>query len=294
MLKETPPLKARPIAFKFSKPPKKHWSNDDPILTHFVDALIYLLPAAEDFFIPAMRRVKNDIEDKHLQKQISAFCGQEAHHSSNHKVFNEHLDALAYTKLSSIEQGLIKVLDGLLKKGEHSDFFARLNIALTAGAEHYTSMIAHIVLESPEVFLSEDCEISAMLYWHAVEECEHKALCFDAYQAVSGNYLLRISAYALVTLLFLQAWLRGVFSMYGKDGIGFMSGSMRLLKTLLQKRLKGEKSLLGSFIPTIFNYFRTGFHPNEMNNDYLIEKWIWDYESGKDMTKINALDYVWE
>lgn len=292
MLKASPLLKARPIAFTFSKPPKKHWSNDDPILTHFVDALIYLLPAAEDFFIAAMRRVKNQIDDQHLQKQIGAFCGQEAHHSSNHKIFNEHLDALGYTKLSSIEKALIKRLDWLLQKGEHSDFFAKLNIALTAGGEHYTSMIAQIVLENPEHLLSKDCEISAMLYWHAVEECEHKALCFDVFQAVSGNYVLRISAYALVTVLFLQAWVRGVSHMYGKDGIGYISGGSRLFKALVKRGPRGGKSLLAAFIPTLFNYFRPSFHPSEMNNDYLMKNWIKDYESGMDMTKINALDYA--
>ncbi len=292
MSRKSIPLKARPVAFRFSKPPKRHWSNDDPILTHFVDGLIYLLPAAEDFFIPAMRQVRNKIEDGELQKQVGAFCGQEAHHSSNHKAFNEHLDALGYVKLRKIEQSLIKVLNASLKKGEQSDFFAKLNIALTAGGEHYTSMIAQIVLESPERFLSDDSEISAMLYWHAVEEYEHRALCFDAFQAVSGSYVLRITAYGLVTLLFLQAWARGVMYMYGKDDVGYVSGVWRLCKALVQKGGKAEKSLLSAFIPTLFNYFRPGFHPGELDNDQLIERWIKDYESGKDMTQINALDYA--
>lgn len=79
--------------------------------------------------------------------------------------------------------------------------------------------------------------------------------------------------------------------MYAKDGIGFFSAAWRLLKTLVKKGDKGEKSFLRIFAPRVLDYLRPGFHPDELDNQYLIEQWIKDYESGRDMTNINVLDY---
>ncbi|MBA1914568.1 metal-dependent hydrolase, partial [Escherichia coli] len=60
-------------------------------LTHFMTALSALFPAGEKFFIDSVRAVRNHpkLKDNEvLQKEISAFIGQEAMHTQEHVGFN--------------------------------------------------------------------------------------------------------------------------------------------------------------------------------------------------------------
>ncbi len=68
--------------FEFAQVPR-YWANYDAALTHFMTALSALFPEGEQFFVNSTRAVRNDpkLADPDLQKEISAFIGQEAMHS---------------------------------------------------------------------------------------------------------------------------------------------------------------------------------------------------------------------
>lgn len=80
----------RRMNFDFNDVPE-YWMNGSAGLTHFMTALSALFPAGEKFFIDSVRAVRYHpaIKDnEELQKEISAFIGQEAMHTQEHVNFN--------------------------------------------------------------------------------------------------------------------------------------------------------------------------------------------------------------
>ena len=87
----------RRMDFEFGEVPR-YWANGDAALTHFMTALSALFPEGEQFFVNSTRAVRNDpkLADPRLQKEISAFIGQEAMHSKEHLAFNAAAQAYGY------------------------------------------------------------------------------------------------------------------------------------------------------------------------------------------------------
>ena len=67
------------------------------------------------------------------------------------------------------------------------------NLASTAALEHFTATIAEVLLRDEEARrLVGAPEVLDVLLWHAVEECEHKAVAFDVYRAMGGSERTRV------------------------------------------------------------------------------------------------------
>ena len=69
-------------------------------------------------------------------------------------------------------------------------------------------MLADVLLRDQQRFIADsDPSFVAPWLWHAVEETEHKAVCFDVYQHVFGkgvfSYLLRVLTMANVSITFI-------------------------------------------------------------------------------------------
>ena len=80
----------RRMNFDFDQVPE-YWMNGSAGLTHFMTALSALFPDGEKLFIDSVRAVRYHpaIKDNEaLQKEISAFIGQEAMHTQEHVGFN--------------------------------------------------------------------------------------------------------------------------------------------------------------------------------------------------------------
>lgn len=253
----------RRMDFTFSGVPR-YWFNDDPFLTHFLTSLSSLFPEGEQFFVDSVRAVRDDIDDPVMQKEISAFIGQEAMHSKEHKAFNDYAS----------EQGIdvdylhrrVGFLLGLVKK----TLSKKQQLAITCALEHFTATVAAQLLRRDDWSARmNDPVMRKMWLWHAIEESEHKAVAFDVYQKVGGDYATRAlfmvvasSLLAVVAseqqlrlmaqdkqLFNLKAWGKGIWSLFGTKG--FMS------------------ELTMDFL----DYFRPGFHPNDHDNQALELKW---------------------
>lgn len=76
---------------------ERHYvTGRSPLMAHLLTALSVTFPAGEQFFVHSVRNVRDQVSDDTLQKQISAFIGQEAMHSQAHAQFNAVLDAPDY------------------------------------------------------------------------------------------------------------------------------------------------------------------------------------------------------
>ncbi len=150
---------------------------------------------------------------------------------------------------------------------------AELNcVAITCSLEHLTATLAELLLstEEGENVLRQMAPSHRPLWiYHAIEETEHKAVAFDIYNAVGGNYFLRCIAHLITTIIFLGV----VFILYVKFiySSGYfldIIGHLKLLEFLLLRPGPLRKS-----IPIWFEYLSPSFHPNDREGSQIVSKW---------------------
>jgi len=246
------PIPVRRLAFDFERMPR-HWFGGDPYLTHLGNALSLTFPEGERFFMDAVRHYEKRITSPALRHEISRFLGQEALHARAHAAFNEWLKTCLDGGLdtSAIEQ---RVSEGLARARERSP---RYQLAMTCALEHFTAMMAELLLDNEELRETVHPEARRLLVWHAIEETEHKAVAFDTYVAAGGTYRLRAISMLVTTVFFIAT------------SASFHERLMRQDPAAagLGPRLKGFAKLWVSpgwflkLVPSYLDYFRPGFHP---------------------------------
>ncbi len=202
----------RRMNFNFDDVPE-YWASNSAGITHFLTALSALFPDGEKLFIDSVRAVRQHpaIKDNEaLQKEISAFIGQEAMHTQEHVGFNASAqrfghDVAKYEReTGQLIQGARKLFAKVVKPFGMTQ--EMVDLTATTALEHFTATIASELLRNPHIQeLMTDPTMSYMWYWHAVEENEHKAVAFDVYEAVFGKgvkaYALRSSALVMAMVL---------------------------------------------------------------------------------------------
>jgi uncharacterized protein len=260
----------RNLHFKLKPESLGHWHAQGPYVTHFVNAMSIFFPEGERYFIHTVRHYRDRISDPDLQAAVTAFIGQEAMHGREHEHYNRLL-AQAGLPAKELEAHAARFLDLLKAK-----LPAAAQLSVTIAQEHFTAIMAQLVLTDPRLTAGADSRLSALWHWHALEEIEHKAVAFDVYEAVMGRgakaYALRSGSMLLTTAGFLGLVLYYQQQLLKADplvrrGLGFgkfldfMFGSQGLLPRLALPWLA---------------YFRPGFHP-------------WDHDNRHLLTQMNAL-----
>ena len=106
----------RRMNFDFDAVPE-YWMNGSAGLTHFMTALSALFPAGEMFFIDSVRAVRQHPAIKNneaLQKEISAFIGQEAMHTQEHEGFNASAQKYGHD-VETLDKATGRVIQGVRK-----------------------------------------------------------------------------------------------------------------------------------------------------------------------------------
>jgi predicted metal-dependent hydrolase len=146
------------------------WHPDGPHVVAFNNALSVFFPVGENFFIDSVRAHAHVVpEGSHLAQQVQAFCNQEAFHSREHELYN---DALRPYLPVALTEGTLGAVLWFFKKVSWA-----LCLSGTVGLEHMTSTLgATLLMDAGSA--TEGCEphFQALWRWHALEECEHKAV----------------------------------------------------------------------------------------------------------------------
>lgn len=270
----------RRMAFEFDQVPE-YWMQGSAGLTHFMTALSALFPAGEKFFIDSVRAVRYHpaIKDnQELQKEISAFIGQEAMHTQEHVGFNasaqkyghdvERLDR--YT--DKVIQGARKVFAGVGKP--FGITLEMVDLTATTALEHFTATIATQLLRNSHIQeLMSDDTMKTMWLWHAIEENEHKAVAYDVFEGVFGQgtkaYLLRTSSLvaAMLTLFVVQNYF--LFRLLKED----KQLNLEALKAIYTYAYSPSKGIITGMGREMLAYFRPGFHPNDLDTVSLLDTW---------------------
>ncbi|MDM1756411.1 MULTISPECIES: metal-dependent hydrolase [unclassified Acinetobacter] len=270
----------RRMNFNFDHVPE-YWANNSAGITHFMTALSALFPDGEKLFIDSVRAVRYHpaIKDNEaLQKEISAFIGQEAMHTQEHVGFNASAQKYGHD-VAKYERETGRLIQATRK------WFARavkpfgmtqemVDLTATTALEHFTATIASELLRNPHIQeLMTDPTMSYMWYWHAVEENEHKAVAFDVYEGVFGTgikaYALRSTALVIAMALILSAQSSFVIRLLKNDG----KLNLKELGIIYKYAYSPSKGIIAGMTKEMLAYFRPSFHPNDLDTVELLQKW---------------------
>lgn len=262
-------VKARRLIFPFSeKPRRKYFAGDNIVLSHLMAAMSGLFPGGEDYFVRSVRRFADEITDPVLKEQVKGFCGQEATHALHHRKLNDTLTADGY---------LIQRLDSEMEDRPTpfpASFEERLSplvhLAITAAMEHFTAVLAERMLGREQMqTMPMDAEVRNLMNWHALEEIEHKSVCFDVFRQMGGTEFTRISSMAFVGPVWLTVAAVVVGVSLATDADARRQPWRVARETVGLIRGPLFKGLIGDAL----RYMRPGFHPNDIDDTALLEEW---------------------
>ena len=250
----------RRMDYNFENTPK-YWCANDPAMTHYFTGLSTLFPEGESYFVRSVRALREHAKlNEALDREISAFIGQEAMHSKEHHTF--HISAQQH----GLNPESLEKVTGIVLKGLEKIFSKKWNLLVTVGLEHYTAVLVVSMMETVNEYMT-DKTIRDLWLWHSVEETEHKAVAFDLYEYLYGNglnaYLPRVTIFTLSLIL-----ITGLSTIYQ---IVLMKRDKQLsnLKTW-QNFFNFAAKQYKTFIPKFFEYYRYDFHPNQTNEKNLV------------------------
>ncbi|AKU94497.1 hypothetical protein AKJ09_01161 [Labilithrix luteola] len=253
----------RDVEFDLDGVPR-HWNGGRKSVTSFFDALSVFFPVGERFFITSVRAHDRYVTDDSLREAVRAFCNQEGIHGREHTRYNEMLEAQGYPA-EALERDVTKLLQRVKKRSPK-----RVQLAITCALEHYTAIMAHLLLENPEALGHAHPKMAELWRWHAVEESEHKSVPYDVYIAAGAPYYERVSTMVIASLVFWGKVLQHQVKMMRTDGTLF---SLREWGQLLRFWFI-EPGLFPRMAPLWVKYFRPGFHPNDIDSSHLLQAWL--------------------
>jgi predicted metal-dependent hydrolase len=136
------------------------------------------------------------------------------------------------------------------------------NAAYCAGFENSATFSAAYLM-GPGLPLFEDADPAGanLILWHVAEEFEHRAVCHEAFHAVSSSYFLRIwgLAYAFVHVNY--AFKRAGEVVFRIHRQGMSPAEVRASKRRFRKFLLGQ---LGYMVPRMLQLLHPRFDPAKL------------------------------
>jgi uncharacterized protein len=249
---------------------RRHWLNNDPAATHVFNACSLMVPQAERFFINAVRNMMQmqcaSQLPADLNRSVKDFLAQEAAHTSQHRQCNAILESFGWTSRAQ------QAANWFANQAQQR--ISPLNqLALVCGCEHWTAVIGLHLLEKPQILVAADSGMALLWSWHAAEEIEHRAVCFDLYLAVGGGWLRRVLALPPVTAVCAVIYFWLLFSLLRQDGCLRPSRLMATLRSLF-RFFFGQAGMAWAVLRSGLAWLRPSFHPGCEERIPVLEQWI--------------------
>ena len=258
----TPPR--RDLHFPLPPEALRSWHPLGAHVSLYFAALSIFFPDGERMFIHAVRLHRDRLRSPELRQQVAGFIGQEAIHGREHEHYNRLL-----TEAGLPAPALARNVSTQMRRVRER-LRPRVQLALTIALEHWTAILADVLLRDPRILAGAQADYAALWRWHALEETEHKAVAFDVFREVVGSgpraYLLRTLVYLLVSVSFWSRVLYFHLRLVAADGrLLELGGWWRLFKFLWLSPGAMRRTL-----PAWLSYFRPGFHPWQHDNRALL------------------------
>lgn len=270
----------RDLRFEAGPSVPRHWHGGRRSVTAFFDNLSIFFPPGERFFIASVKAHRHRIESERLRAEAKAFYGQEAMHTREHVRYNAMLRDKGYpveTMEGRVER-LLRLVKRLTTK--------RMQLAVTCALEHFTALLAHMLLGNSRLLEGADPTMAALWRWHAAEENEHKAVAYDVFVEAGGTYVERIAAMIGATLIFWAKVSEHQVRLMWVDRTLFSPREHLALLRFLFVEPGGMAGLLRPYLA----YFRPGFHPWDLDNRELLEGWKSELEASAVYARAGAAE----
>jgi predicted metal-dependent hydrolase len=251
------------MRFEFDAEVPRYWHGGQSTVTAFFNNLSIFFPAGERFFIVSVKAHKACITDARLAEEARAFYSQEGIHSREHIKYNTLLKQQGYP-VAEMEGSVDRLLRFVSRVVP-----VRKQLAVTCALEHFTALMAHLMLRDSKVLEGAHPTMRALWRWHGAEENEHKAVAFDVYKAAGGTYVERCVVMVFATLLFWVKVAEHQVRLMAHEKTLFSLREWRSLYDFLFVSPGAFRGLGGLYL----DYFRPSFHPWDLDNRDLLEQW---------------------
>lgn len=255
--------------FRFESPNPKATENNVFRRAYLV-GLSLLFPEGERFFIRAVKRYADQISDPQLKKDVKGFIAQEAQHGRQHEILNNEIFGQRYDVDSFLKNWTGFAFGFLEKLSERYLPYGggKLEVAVTAAAEHFTATWGAAALKSESFANFDSQSIKDLIYWHAIEEIEHKHVAFDVMREVDPNYFLRTGS------MVITAFLIGGLSLWGFTHILRQEKNIDWLEVIRSVGYESfhKDGMFRQFAVAFVTYFKPNFHPSDMDDKALFEE----------------------
>jgi predicted metal-dependent hydrolase len=255
-------VKHRRMRFEFEEGFERYWHGGSPFRSLFWSQLSTAFEPGERFFIDSARALRGAIHDPALTDELAEFCKQEGHHTAQHLKF-DRMNAAMGIDVEGCRRRYAAALDPVRKRLDALEM-----LAVTMALEHLTSGFAEQYFRRPELSAGSDPKVAALWAWHAAEEAEHKATCYDIYVAARGGYVSRVTTLLGAWTMILGISLYNTCVLLRRDGRLFTRDTLSGLAYLF-----GRRGAVTSLWPAFFAYFKPSFHPWKRDDSALIAEW---------------------
>jgi uncharacterized protein len=257
-------VETRRVAVPYDARMPRHFVDGDLLQSHIMATLSATFPKGEQFFVDSVRAFRDQIDDDELRHQVAGFIGQESMHGREHDRFNQVLAAMGYP--TRLVDGATGAAMGLLQRALPPS----VQLAVTAAAEHYTSVLAEQILEE-DAFAHQDLpeDVKDLFRWHALEECEHKAVAYDVYQRCVGNEVIRLATMHGLSVLLGAVVVTSLLGTVLSDRSA--RNPVRFARSVLN--LRRSPFARKRIALRLLEYNRPGFHPDDRDTELLVAQW---------------------
>ena len=250
-------LTVRQLKIDLSKGFARHWHGGDAFKSQHFNALSMSFPSGEQSFIDAVRECVELLprmpDNEALHDTVAQFIGQEATHRHIHARYNAEL----------AKQGLIngweQRIAARLAFGHKRSIKPIHLLAITAAYEHLTAVLSDYLLRIDHVMAGADPAMRTLWRWHAAEETEHRAVAFELYQAMGGNYRWRLRWFIYALVLFMADSGRQTVNNLWHDGTLFKPATWWSAARFYW----GRNGMIWNCTGPLLAYFRRDFHPDQ-------------------------------
>lgn len=239
----------------------RHWYGGNPLQTHLANALTFVFPAGERFFVRSVRHYNQQIKNGHLRSKVRVFAGQEIQHQLSHQQAFLALEQQGY-EIQSYLAWYEKMAYAIIEPASPPE----LRLATTAALEHFTSALGEFALATEMLDVAHPA-MQALLKWHAAEEIEHRDVAFDVLQEVAPGWGWRFAGFLVALATLSIFWTAGIRHLIKQEKrLCLREGSMQVYNFL------GRYGL--GFTLQMLSYLKPGFHPQQSQSDELAEAYF--------------------
>jgi predicted metal-dependent hydrolase len=285
-----PPLPRR-VPFDFAATCPPYWMGGSYSASCLLDAYTLMFPAMEAFMVKHMADLARRTDAPLDRAAVQGFLKQEGAHAREHRRSMDCVRAQGYDidRIESSIGTLFAVLDRVVALLHRTPYGDQLMTGIMAGGEHWTAAMSEMSF-TPGLLAStvgqvdrtepprEITDMELLYLWHCAEELEHKAVAADVFAAVGGREVTRLISFGMATTIF--------FVLTGMTFLPMLRQSRTVLGPELWPYI-GERGgwrglgndirwslspMVGVYGRAIRQYLRRGFHPNDVDTDYLAQR----------------------